>query len=295
MLIGILAVIWIAVIATIVIGRLRDRSTDRSIDSFHERMARMGNPAPLIEPAHRLMQSDEAPPRDLFEDEMNPPTLAPQLRIVRPDTTAGELEREMSWDQWSAAYADDPRERSQITARLQHEANPRAAAYSHAPRTVTTPAAPASSFGTRTQRLRRRNVLIGLVGVVAMFSLGAVVMNSIVIEALAGISWLSLLGFLGLMYYAVTNGLIASNARPVTQRGAHVRREEYATPVARHEAPAINDAYAAMSRPAARRAATSELAEDWDDRAGARTQFVRRSAPSNLYEEADDTYYAQAL
>ena len=135
MLIGILVVVWIAVLSPIAYRRFRDRDTDRSIVSFHERMAHLNNGSPLVAPAHRLDVSDEAPPREPSEYEMRPPTRIPQLRIVPVDATPGDLERDMSWEEWSVAHSDEPYQPTGEVRRVEPMAVPhhRVAAYSRVP------------------------------------------------------------------------------------------------------------------------------------------------------------------
>jgi hypothetical protein len=217
MYIVILAVIWIAVLSPIIIRRLRDQDTDRSIVNFHERMARLGgqNP-PLVAPAHRLDVSDETPPRELLEYEVNPPTRAPHLRVVPVNATRTQIEQEMSWDEWSIAYSDDPFEQSSPVRSAVSHANPRAAAYSRVPAGTVSVAAPTSSpYGSRTQRMRRRNTLLSLIAAVVVSTASAAFLGSTVVEIAAMVSWFALLSFLGLMYYAMTTGLISA---PVSSR-----------------------------------------------------------------------------
>ncbi len=230
MLIGILAVIWIAVLSPIIIRRLRDQDTDRSIVNFHERMARLGgqNP-PFVEPAHRLDVSDEAPPRELLESEVNPPTRAPHLRVVPVNATRSDLEHDQSWDEWSLSHSDDPYETSTPRRLVGAYANPRAAAYSRVPATnVAASAASSSPYGTRSQRVRRRRTLLTLTASTVLSSAGVLLINSIIIDVVALLAWSALIGFLALMYYALSTGLLSSSSMPAG-RAAPVRRAEPVT------------------------------------------------------------------
>ncbi len=222
MLIVILAVIWIAVLTPIIIRRLRDQDTDRSIVNFHERMARLGGPnPPIVAPAHRLDISDEAPPRELLDDEVNPPTRAPHLRVVPLNATVAQLDSEMSWNEWSLAYSDDPYERVSPVRHSTSPANPRAAAYSRVPSaSISSPVPQRSPYGSRTQRRRRRNTLLTLVTSTVLSSIATVAVSSVLLDAVALLSWVAMLGFLALMYYAVSTGLIdsSSDARRVAPR-----------------------------------------------------------------------------
>jgi hypothetical protein len=211
MLIGILVIVWIAVLTPIIVRRFRDRDTDRSIVSFHERMAHLGTEAPCVEPAHRLDIADEAPPREVREFEMNPPNRAPKLRVVPFDASPGDLERDQSWDDWSVAHSDEPVDVASPVRRPDVTISPRAAAYARVPtnRTVA-PALERGAYGSRSQRDRRRRVLVTLVGCVVLSSIAALLLSEVIIELVALMSWITLASFLGLMYYAMTTGMIAT-------------------------------------------------------------------------------------
>ena len=223
MLIVVLIVVWIAVLSPIAYRRFRDRDTDRSIVNFHERMAHLTNGEPLVAPAHRLDVSDEAPPREPSEYEMRPPTRVPQLRIVPVDATPGELERDMSWADWSVAHSDEPYEPTGPVRRAEPVVNHRVAAYSHQPTAqILAPPTMSSANGSKAQRVRRRNVLLTLVGSVFLTTVAALFTNALLFEVVALVSWIALATFLGLMYYAMTTGLI-STAPSAAPRISNVR------------------------------------------------------------------------
>jgi hypothetical protein len=241
MIVGILVVVWLAVLSPIVIRRLRDRDTDRSIVNFHERMARLGTGSPLVEPAHRLDVSDEAPPREVGEHEMNPPTRAPRLRLVPADATTTGSDRDLSWEEWSRAFGDEPFESPSPVRQRTTSVNPRAAAYSRVPVDHVASRAPAGSpFSSRRQRARRRRTILQLAASVVVSTVLVVLVNNVLVDVWALASWLALAGFFALMYYAMTTGLLGSaSARPRvdTARPAPVR------PAARRAAVAYEDEY----------------------------------------------------
>ena len=222
MLILVLVVVWAAVLAPILYRRFRDQDTDRSIINFHERMARLGSGDPLVEPAHRLSVNDETPPRELLDHEVNPPTRAPRLRVVPNNATTAQLERDQSWDEWSNAYSDDPievvsPERHAATRQLSSNVNRRAAAYSRVPAATVTAKAPPSSYGSRPQRVRRRRVLLSLTASTSLSTVAILMTSSFIVELWALGSWLMMLSFLGLMYYAMSVGMMSNTARPTTR------------------------------------------------------------------------------
>ncbi len=217
MVIAVIVIVWIVVLTPIAIRRLRDHDTDRSIVNFHEHMARLGNGTPpLVTPAHRLDVSDETPPREVREYEMNPPTRAPQLRVVPVGATVRDVEQELSWEEWSLAHSDEPHEAARPRRELRESTNHRAAAYAQVPTATAVlapPVATASSFGSRSQRARRRRSLLTLATSVVISSVMAFFLSSTLIDAWALVSWVALASFLGLMYYAMSSGLMKSSTR----------------------------------------------------------------------------------
>jgi hypothetical protein len=220
MLIGVLVLVWIVVLSPLAFKHYRERQSERSIVSFHERMAKIGTGAPLVAPAHRLDVSDEAPPRAVHDYEVNPPTRVPRLRVVPDNATVRDLELEQSWEEWSLAHSDDPREVTQAREASRARINPRAAAYSRVPASrtamslravpehiVSIPASLAPSA-----RQRRRRTILQLSGAIAVTTLFAFFTSILEFEILAVASWMALAGYLGLMYYAMTQGLIPSGS-----------------------------------------------------------------------------------
>lgn len=224
MLIGILVVVWVIVLSPLAIRHFRETQSERSIVTFREKMDRIGSGTPLVAPAHRLGVSDEAPPRPVEAYEADPPTRAPHLRVVPSNATVAELESDLSWREWSLAHSDDPREVASARVAARVRANPRAAAYARVPAApIERPAPPIEGSWSRTARARRRRTLLQLVGAAVVLTLAAAFMDATILVALAAAAWVALAGFLGLMYYAMTNGLInASLERPVNPARAPI-------------------------------------------------------------------------
>lgn len=214
MVIGILVVVWIAVLTPIALRHFRDRDTNRSIVSFHSRLAHLQPEAPIVAPAHRLSEAEPTVVRAAPD-----PAPTPRLRLVPPGAEPAELDREMSWDDWSRAYADDP-ETPAAPAAAPLRAASRATAYARVPQ-VSEIAVLADTTPMRwgaSQRQRRRRVIIGLGASTALSTLLFIMVNSIVVDLWAAVSWVAVAGYLGLMYYAMNAGLLrVSSSREVRE------------------------------------------------------------------------------
>jgi hypothetical protein len=239
MIIGILVVVWIAVLTPIVVRHFRERDADRSIVSFHRRMAKLGTDEPIVAPAHRLDVSDEAPRRDQTVENSVIPTRTPRLRLVPSDTTSRDLEQQASWEEWSRTMSDEPD--STPTPPRRDVATPsRVSAYAHVPsERSTNAAAPTMQFGPRSQRVRRRRVVLTLASSVALSTLLFFVVSSVIVDVWALASWVGLAGFLGLMYYAMSTGMMSTPAirlaGPVFARAGALAPRPVAAFTGRHD------------------------------------------------------------
>ncbi|MDE3222393.1 MAG: hypothetical protein KGL79_03060 [Acidobacteriota bacterium] len=195
MLLIILALFWVALLAPVVIRRLRDGATDRSIESFHNEHEVLSRQPHVVEPAHRLDRPDS-------------PTVhverRPHLTVVHADDTYGSLESRASWDEWSQDYDydDEPRPTPQRT-------NHYASAYSSMARGARL------DYDASPIRGRRRSMKAQRKMIVSRLTLSAVVLTLIgfvsgvsALIYLSLLAWLSLVGFGALAYYAVREGLI---------------------------------------------------------------------------------------
>jgi len=215
MLVLILIAVWIAILAPVAVRRLRDRDTDRSILSFHERMAKLGDRGqPIVEPAHRLETRPATVAGTAAQSYSDPepyvaPTGLPRLRIVPDGATTADLNRDMSWDEWSNQFLDEPEPVAPTASEAPYQ---RAAAYSHVPSAPPlTSRTPVTTV--RAQRVRRRQVLLSILGTAVVSTLMALIVGFWLIEFVAFASWFGLLIYLGLMYYAMSIGMIESSPR----------------------------------------------------------------------------------
>ena len=192
MLLIILALFWVALLAPVVVRRLRDSSTDRSIESFHAEHEVLSRQPHTVEPAHRLDQPD-APLLGLDR--------RPRLTVVHADDTYGSLETRTSWAEWSEDYDYDDAPPA-TTTRTNHYAD----AYSSVPRVTTHEYEP--RLRQRTMKAQRKMIVTRTVlGAVVLTLLGFVSGIAPLIY-LSLVAWLALVGYVGLAFYAVREGYI---------------------------------------------------------------------------------------
>ena len=192
MLLIILALFWVALLAPVVVRRLRDGSTDRSIESFHAEHEVLSRQPHTVEPAHRLDQAD-APLLGLNR--------RPHLTVVHADDTYGSLETRSSWDEWSEDYDYEDAPRAETT-RLNHYAD----AYSSMRRDATREYEP--RLRHRTMKAQRKMMFTRTVlGAVVLTLLGFVSGFAPLIY-LSLVAWLALVGYVGLAFYAVREGYL---------------------------------------------------------------------------------------
>src|ERR1035438_3548597 len=123
MLLIILALFWAALLAPVVIRRLRDGGPERSIQSFHAEHEVLSRQEYVVNPAHRLEQPDEAEP------EIREPGRRSRLTVGHADAPYRSLESRSWWDEWSRDYDYDDDEPSNARESM----NRYAAAYSSVP------------------------------------------------------------------------------------------------------------------------------------------------------------------
>jgi hypothetical protein len=161
------------------------------------------------------------------------------LRVVPEGASQGDLVRQLTWDEWTRQYMEEeeyapaPRRTADVADDSPGHRAPSgraAAAYSHVP---TTPVPPRRPSGTaQAQRARRRQILLVILGTALVSTLLAFVAGFWLFELLAFAGWIGLVVFLGLMYYAMSLGMIEGaarekSARLVNPRGAHAARASH--------------------------------------------------------------------
>jgi len=196
MLLIILALFWVALLAPVVIRRLRDGGTERSIESFHAEHEVLSRQPHTVEPAHRL---DEADASALSVERR------PHLTVVHADDTYGTLESRSSWDEWSQDYEydDEPRQ-------LAKRGNHYAAAYSSMAREATLDYEPRRP--RRTMKAQRRMIFTRLVLTAVVLSLLGFVSGYAPLIYLSLLAWAAFAAYVGLAYYAVREGFLEATS-----------------------------------------------------------------------------------
>lgn len=197
MLLVILALFWLALLAPVVIRRLRDGGPERSIQSFHAEHEVLSRQEYVVNPAHRLDQSDE-PETDIHE---SPRRF--RLTVVHADDTYRSLESRSSWDEWSRDYDydDEPSNRRESMNRY-------ATAYSSVPNETSLRASYDTPIRRRSMKSRRQTLFVRLVLISAVLTILAFTMSYGLVMDLAVASWVCIASFVALALYAVSQGYL---------------------------------------------------------------------------------------
>jgi hypothetical protein len=206
MILIILALFWVAVLAPIVVRRLRDSGTEKSIEHFHTEHEVLSRQEYTVPPAHRLDRSDQEEVHSQYESRR------PRLTVVHDDDTYGSLEARGSWNEWSEDYEFD----ESAASRREPTRNRYAAAYSSTPREpMTRSTYEPPIVRQRSMRVRRRVVFTRLVlAAVVISAVGFFAGYSLIID-LAVVSWIAVAGFVALALYAVSLGYLNESSLPL--------------------------------------------------------------------------------
>jgi hypothetical protein len=205
MLLIILALFWVALLAPVVIRRLRDGGPERSIQSFHAEHEVLSRQEYVVNPAHRLDQPDQVEP------EIRDSGRRSRLTIVHADDTYRSLESRGSWDEWSRDYEYDDDEPSPA----RESKNRYAAAYSSVPNESSVRASYDAPLRRRSMKSRRQMMFVRLVLVSLVLTILAFTMSYGVIMDLAVASWVCVVSFVALALYAVSQGYLNESSLPL--------------------------------------------------------------------------------
>ena len=225
MLLIILALLWIVLLTPLIVGKVRERRTERSIEMFHAEHEQLARYEYAVEPVYRLEETPPAPrpqPRSTVDGRR------PRLTVVHDDDTYGTLESRRSWEEWSDEYDFDRPPRREAPPR--REPPPRrevagvvagnryARAYQSTPRGVSADAAPVARV--RSMRARRRVMATRVVLVAVVFSLAAYATGVSIVTDLAVLAWLAVVGYVALALFAISQGYLSVSSRPRARRDA---------------------------------------------------------------------------
>jgi hypothetical protein len=205
MLLIVLAIFWVALLAPIVIHRFRDGGTEKSIESFHAEHEVLSNQGYLVAPAHRLDRPDKPAATAPFSERR------PRLTIVHPDDTFGTLESRSTWDEWAEDYDYDDeatRDGAPVTNRY-------ARAYSSRPIESVESSRYEPPLRRRSMRGQRRVMFVRVVLAALLITALAYVTGSSIVSDLAALAWFSVVCFVALALYAVSQGYLTEDSLPL--------------------------------------------------------------------------------
>jgi hypothetical protein len=207
MLLIILALFWVALLAPIVVRRLRDGGTEKSIQSFHNEHEVLSRQDYAVEPANRLARPGES----LVTAQSG--GHKPRLAVVHENDTYQTLESKSTWDEWSEDYDYDDAQRPGAT-----QPNRYAKAYSSRPSRPTQPAVTQRyqpPIRRRTMKAQRRMFFFRLIMVALVLTLIAYVSGMSLLVDVAALAWLGVVAYIALAFYAVSQGFLNDSSLPL--------------------------------------------------------------------------------
>jgi hypothetical protein len=211
MLLIVLALVWVAILVPIVIRHFRESGGERSIEHFHAEHDVLSRHEYSVSPAHRLEMADRTAEANHESRER------PRLTVVHADDTYRSLETRGSWGDWSQDYdyEDEPR-----VAQRPEPGNRYAAAYSSVPSEhdavrYDTVRHQEPLRARASMKVRRTRIFLGLLAGALLFTVASFVVGSSVVQDLALLLWLGLVGFVAAALIAVSQGYLHESSLPV--------------------------------------------------------------------------------
>ncbi len=196
MLLVIIALLWLALLAPVVVRRLRDGRTDRSIESFHDEHEALSRQSYAVAPAHRLSEPDEAT--------FDPDPRGSRLTVVHDDDTYRSLESRRSWEEWSEDYDYDRHDPVSAPG----PANRYASAYAAVPRDAELYDHYEPPLRRRSMRAQRRLMVTSLLAAVVVTTSLAVMLSSSLLVDVAILTWFAFASYGALALFAISQGLL---------------------------------------------------------------------------------------
>jgi hypothetical protein len=203
MILIVLALFWVVLLVPIVVRRLRDGGTEKSIQSFHAEHEVLSRQDYTVAPAHRL----DRPNQPALGDEMA--ERRPRLTVVHADDTFGSLESRSSWDEWSEDYEYDPRSSNEPRT------NRYAKAYSSRPSEPQSTTRYEAPIRRRTMKAQRRMFFTRLLLSALVISMIAFVSGYGLLVDIAALAWLGVVAYVALALYAVSQGYLNDSSLPL--------------------------------------------------------------------------------
>jgi len=203
MLLIVLALVWVVLLAPVVIRRLREGGSEKSIQSFHAEHEVLRRQDYTVAPAHRLDEPDQDAVRESVGERR------PRLTVVHPDDTFADVESRTTWDEWSEDYDYDEAQPARTSA------NHYARAYSSHPSDVQVTSAYEPPIRRRTMRAQRRIMFSRLVVCSVVLTVIAFFSGYSPIIDLAALAWFCVVVFVALALYAVSQGYLSDASLPL--------------------------------------------------------------------------------
>jgi hypothetical protein len=193
----------VALLAPVVIRRLREGGAEKSIQSFHTEHEVLSRQDYTVAPAHRLDVPDELPVREYGGDRR------PRLTVVHPDDTYADVASRTTWDEWSEDYDYDEAPSASASS------NYYARAYSSHPSDVNVTSAYEPPLRRRTMRAQRRIMFSRLIAGAIVLTILAFFSGYSPLVDIAALSWFAVVVFVALALYAVSQGYLSNSSLPL--------------------------------------------------------------------------------
>ena len=207
MILVILALAWIVFLAPVVVRKIRDMGSDRSIDHFHAEHEVLSRQGYAVEPAYRLDEYADAPPapQPVRRAPVAEARVArPRLTVVKDDDTYRSLESRQSWQEWSEDYDYD---RGDAVRPVRE--NRYASAYSAVPRELPLQIRDEPVRAVRSMRRRRRVMMTRLALATVVVTGAAFVSGISLVFDLAVVTWLADVSYVALALFALSQGYLS--------------------------------------------------------------------------------------
>ena len=211
MLLIVLALFWVALLTPVVVRRIRDGGTEKSIDSFHAEHEVLSRQEYAVAPAHRLDDSDH------YEQYEPEPARRPRLTVVHDDDTYRSLETRGSWDEWAEDYDYDHEDEA---PRRRTMTNRYAAAYSAVPNGPVVTDYREPPVRRRSMKAQRRMILTSLALAVGTTTILGVATGYSLLVDLAVLTWIGIAVYVALALYAVSQGYLFESSLGIRFAGA---------------------------------------------------------------------------
>lgn len=211
MILAILALAWVAFLTPVVVRKIREMGSDRSIEHFHAEHEVLSRQGYTVEPAYRLEEPVSVAYPEAYTMPREPAVTRPRLRVVQEGDTYSSLESSQSWEEWSEDYdfeRREPQRRAQPVV-----TNRYASAYAAVPRSVARTAPIADVVEplrpARSMR-RRRRVMLTRLALATLVTTGAAFVSGVsLVFDVAMLTWLADVAYVAVALYALGQGYLA--------------------------------------------------------------------------------------